>query len=50
MAEKVISQITFEIGQIDQLVVAYADLWERAQDGAPDLVEMTAMVRAALFL
>ena len=43
MAEKVISQVTFEIGQIDQLLVAYTDLWERAQQGTPDLVEMTAM-------
>lgn len=43
MAEKVVSQVTFEIGQIDQLVVAYADLWERAQQGTSDLVEMTAM-------
>jgi hypothetical protein len=43
LAEKVISQITFEIEQIDQLMVAYADLWERAQQGVPDLIEMTAM-------
>lgn len=43
MAEKVVSQVTFEIGQIDQLLVAYANLWERAQQGTPDLVEMTAM-------
>ncbi|MBI3801188.1 MAG: hypothetical protein HY268_29980 [Deltaproteobacteria bacterium] len=43
MAEKVISQVTFEIGQIDQLLVAYADLWECTQQGTPDLVEMTAM-------
>jgi hypothetical protein len=43
LAEKVVSQVTFEIGQIDQLLVVYADLWERAQQGTPDLVEMTAM-------
>jgi hypothetical protein len=43
LAEKVVSQVTFEIGQIDQLLVAYANLWERAQQGTPDLVEMTAM-------
>lgn len=43
MAEKVVSQVTFEIGQIDQLLAAYRDLWERAQQGTPALVEMTAM-------
>ena len=43
MTEKIVSQVTFEIEQIDQLLVAYADLWERAQQGTPDLVEMTAM-------
>jgi hypothetical protein len=43
LAEKVISQVTFEIGQIDQLLAAYRDLWERAQQGTPALVEMTAM-------
>jgi hypothetical protein len=43
LAEKIISQVTFEIEQIDQLVVAYADLWERAQQGVPDRVELTAM-------
>lgn len=43
MAEKVISQVTFEIDQIDQLFAAYADLWERAQQGTPDLVELTAL-------
>jgi len=43
LAEQVVSQVSFEIGQIDQLLVAYADLWERTQQGTPDLVEMTAM-------
>jgi len=43
LAEKVVSQVTFEIGQIDQLLVAYVDLWERARQGTPDLVEMTAI-------
>ena len=43
MAEKVISQVEFEIGQIDQLLVAYDDLWKRSQQGEPDLVEITAM-------
>lgn len=43
MAEKVAPQVTFEIGQIDQLLAAYGELWERAQKKTPDLVEMTAM-------
>jgi hypothetical protein len=43
LAEKVVSQVIFEIGQIDQLLIAYAELWERTQQGTPDLVEMTAM-------
>jgi hypothetical protein len=43
LAEKVVSQVTFEIGQIDQLLVAYADLWERGRQGTPDLVDITAM-------
>lgn len=43
MAEKVASQVTFEISQIDQLLAAYAELWERAHENTPDLVEMTAM-------
>jgi ribonuclease HepT-like protein len=41
--EKVASQVAFEISQIDQLLAAYAELWERAQENTPDLVEMTAM-------
>jgi hypothetical protein len=43
LAEKVISQVKFEIGQIDQLFESYADLLERAQKNMPDLVEVTAM-------
>lgn len=43
MAEKVASQITFEMGQIDQLLAAYAKLWARVQARTPDLVELTAI-------
>ena len=43
MAEKVVSQVQFEIGQIDQLFESYADLLERVQKNAPDLVEVTAV-------
>ena len=43
MAEKVASQVIFEIGQINQLLSAYADLWERAQENTPNLVELTAI-------
>jgi hypothetical protein len=43
LAEKVASQVAFEIGQIDQLLAVYANLWERAQEQVPNLVELTAM-------
>jgi len=43
LADKVISQVRFEIGQIDQLFESYADLLEQAQKKAPDLIEITAM-------
>lgn len=43
LAEKVISQVQFEIGQIDRLFESYADLMERAQKDVSDLVEVTAM-------
>ncbi|OGG52761.1 MAG: hypothetical protein A3F84_10040 [Candidatus Handelsmanbacteria bacterium RIFCSPLOWO2_12_FULL_64_10] len=43
MAEKVVSQVTFELGQIDQLFAAYADLLERVRQDKPGLIEMTAM-------
>ncbi len=43
MADPVITQVTFEIGQIDQLFAAYADRLERAQQRTPDLVETTAI-------
>lgn len=43
LVEKVISQVKFEIGQIDHLFESYADLLEQAQKKAPDLVEITAV-------
>jgi hypothetical protein len=43
LAERVISQVGFEIGQIDQLFKSYADLLERVQKNMPDLVEVTAV-------
>jgi hypothetical protein len=39
LADNVISQVTFEIGQIDQLLTVYADLVERVQQRPPDLVK-----------
>ena len=43
LIDKVISQIKFEIEQIDHLFESYADLLERVQKEAPDLVEITAV-------
>ena len=43
MTKEVISQVTFEIEQIDQLFLVYVDLLERARQGTPNLVEMTVM-------
>jgi len=43
LVDRIISQVKFEIGQIDQLFESYADLLEQAQKKAPDLVEVTAM-------
>lgn len=40
--EKIITHVSFEIDQIDQLLVVYADLWERVQQRTPDLVEVAA--------
>ena len=40
---RVISQIRFEIKQIDRLFERYADLLERVQKGTPDLVDVTAV-------
>jgi Zn-dependent M32 family carboxypeptidase len=41
--EKVVSQIQLEIAQIDQLFESYADLLERLQKDAPDIVELAAV-------
>ncbi|MFQ5674752.1 MAG: hypothetical protein ACE5G1_02560 [bacterium] len=43
MIEKVISQIEFEIGQIDQLLESYAELFERAKSDIPNMVDITAL-------
>lgn len=43
MVERVVSQVEFEIGQIEHLFESYADLLEQAQEKAPDLVEVTAV-------
>lgn len=43
LTEKVIAQVSFEIEQIDHLLVAYAELWDRIQRRPPDLVEVAAM-------
>jgi len=41
--DKVISQVNFEIEQVDQLLISYADLLNRVQTRVPDLVELTAL-------
>lgn len=43
MVEKTVSQVTFEIDQIDRLLAAYADLLEQAQRARPDLIQVTAL-------
>jgi hypothetical protein len=43
LTKKTISQIEFEIGQIDQLFEAYADLLEHIHENKLDLVEITAL-------
>lgn len=43
MVEDIISQVEFEIGQIDHLFQSYADLLERARKSTPDLVDVTAI-------
>jgi hypothetical protein len=40
---KVVSQIEFELGQIDLLLENYAELLEQVKQGEPDLVEVTAV-------
>ncbi len=41
-AEKVITQITFEVSQIDQLFAVYTDLLDRVQQGTPNTTEIAA--------
>ena len=41
--ENVISQIRFEVEQIDLLLESYSGLIDRAKTSTPDLVEVTAM-------
>jgi hypothetical protein len=43
LAEKIISQITFEMGQIDHMFETYAELIEQAGHRELNLVETTAM-------
>ena len=43
MTNRVISQIEFELGQIEQLFEAYVDLLDRRNKKKPDLVEITAL-------
>ena len=39
--EKAISQIAFEIEQIDALLDSYSELLQRARANTPDLIEIT---------
>jgi hypothetical protein len=41
--KKAISQIAFEIEQIDKLLASYSELLHRSQTGTPNLVEITAL-------
>ncbi len=41
--EKVISQIEFEIEQVDKLLDLYESLLNQSKNGEPDLVEITAL-------
>jgi hypothetical protein len=43
LVDKVVSQVTFEIEQIDRLFDSYAALLEKTQEGIPGLVEVTAV-------
>lgn len=42
MAEKVVSEIEFEMAQIDKLFESYAELLDQSQEKTPSLVEKTA--------
>ena len=43
MVEKVISQIKFEISQIDELFDAYSSIVEKTSKKEPDLMELTVL-------
>ncbi len=43
MANTVVAQVTFEIGQIEKLLAAYADLLTRGRSHSTDLVATTAV-------
>lgn len=43
LVDRAISQVRFEIEQVDQLLETYADLLERVQVNTPDLIEVTAV-------
>jgi hypothetical protein len=43
LADKALSQIKFEIEQIDRLFALYGDLLKQARKEPPDLVEVTAL-------
>jgi hypothetical protein len=43
LAENAITRVTFEIGQIDQLLVAYADLLNLVHQRLPNIVEVAAL-------
>ena len=41
--QKAVSQIEFEIGQVDSLLEDYAELLEQVKQGEPSLIEVTAV-------
>ena len=43
MTDKIVSQVKFEIEQIDQLLMSFADLLTSVQKNTPDLVQVTAL-------
>lgn len=43
LVKKVVSQVQFEVGQIDLLFDSYTALFERAEKSVPDLIEITAI-------
>jgi len=43
LTDKIVSQVKFEIEQIDQLLMSFADLLTSVQKNTPDLVQVTAL-------